>query len=116
MLAVAGWLPVRSVAAAGRQASNELRKNTTLTTTAADELWSRPGGGLGIKSRAGRHPRAPPEAVDDASRPESWSWNGSANCEASVAQAVAPLADKSVLTVLYGALRYGIRYTTIPRG
>jgi hypothetical protein len=57
MLVVAGWLPVRSVAAACRQASNELRENTTLTKTAADELWSRPGGS-GKQKSSGKTPQS----------------------------------------------------------
>jgi hypothetical protein len=98
MLAVAGWLPVRSVAAAGRQASSKLRENTPSPKLL--QMSCGRGPGLGSKRGAGRHPRAPPEAADDASRPQSWCWNGSANCEACEAQAVASLADKFVLTVL----------------
>jgi hypothetical protein len=70
------------------------------------------GRGLGSKSRAGRHPRAPPEAADDASRPRSWTWNGSANGEACEAQAVAPLAGQFVLPDW--TVQYGERYHHTP--
>jgi hypothetical protein len=105
--------PCGRFAAAGRQANRELRENMTLTRTAADELWSTGRGrGLGSKSRAGGHPRAPPEAADDASRPQSWSWNGLANCEACEAQAVAPLAGQFVLP--HGTVQFGERYHHTP--
>ncbi|PMD54931.1 uncharacterized protein K444DRAFT_666874 [Hyaloscypha bicolor E] len=82
----------------------------TLTRTAADELWSTGRGrGLGSKSWAGGHPRAPPEAADDVSWPRSWTWNGSANGEAGEAQAVAPLAGQFVILPDW-TVQYGERY------
>jgi len=56
MLVDAGWLPVRSVAAAGRQASSKLRENTASPKLL--QMSCGRGQGLGSKRGAGRHPQS----------------------------------------------------------